>query len=204
MKRKLTVALLAVSVLGAGMSANAQNITGSKHDFSGAAWNTSGKICLPCHTPHHTTDTTAPLWNHETTVATFQQYASTTMDATVGQPDGESMACLSCHDGTVALDSFGGNTGTTLITGNALVDVDLRNDHPVSFTYDPALATTDGSLHNPATTDSGLGLQIDDDMLFSGKMQCASCHDVHNSTGLAGLLVKTNDGSDLCLTCHNK
>ncbi|HSR87319.1 MAG TPA: cytochrome c3 family protein [Pontiella sp.] len=208
MKSKLIIALLAVVGLIAAGSAYAQGITGSAHDFSGASWNTTGKICLPCHTPHHGTSVLAPLWNHAATTNSFDLYTSDTLDATVGQPSSESLACLSCHDGTVALDSFGGNaaTNSTFMTGAALVGTDLKNDHPVSFTYDDTLANTDGSLHTPSDTASGLagGGFIADDLLFGGKMECASCHDVHNSTGLDGLLVIDNAGSDLCLTCHNK
>ncbi|MDP3940203.1 MAG: cytochrome c3 family protein, partial [Deltaproteobacteria bacterium] len=33
-------------------------------------------------------------------------YTSSTMDTTPGQPDGGSVGCLSCHDGTVAFDSL--------------------------------------------------------------------------------------------------
>ena len=92
-------------------NATAQTIVGSSHDFSGqTAWNTSGEICKVCHTPHNaiTTVTNAPLWNHQMTNATFQLYTSATMNATTGQPDGSSKLCLSCHDGTVALENFGG------------------------------------------------------------------------------------------------
>ncbi|NOY60274.1 MAG: cytochrome C, partial [Calditrichaeota bacterium] len=81
------------------------------------------------------------------------------------------------------------------------------NDHPVSFTYDAALASTDGGLYDPTSQTSGLGGTIDADMLYSSKLQCASCHDVHNnhSNGTSGhLLVKSNASSALCLTCHNK
>ena len=46
-----------------------QTIVGSAHDFSDDSWNTTGQICLVCHTPHNAdvTVNNAPLWNHETT-----------------------------------------------------------------------------------------------------------------------------------------
>jgi predicted CXXCH cytochrome family protein len=205
MKKKIIVAMIAVGGLGLGWSANAQSIVGSDHDFSGEAWNGSGEICLPCHTPHNALSTLVPLWNHATSGATFTLYSSVTLDATVGQPSAASLACLSCHDGTVALDSFGGNTGTTFIGGGGHnLGTDLSNDHPVSFTYDAALATTDGGLHDPSTVNSGLGGTIDADLLLGSKMECASCHDVHNAAGLNGLLRIDNAASALCLTCHDK
>jgi len=189
-------------------------ISGSKHDFSSATWNTTvGKeICVVCHTPHNanTSVANAPLWNHAiSAVASYTLYSNAaTMNSVVGQPDGSSKLCLSCHDGTVALENFGGvTTGSNTISGTALVGTDLSNDHPISMTYDAALATTDGGLFNPTTKLSGIGgvtATINSSMLFAGKMQCASCHDVHNSGNLAGLLLKSNAGSALCLTCHNK
>ncbi len=205
--KKAAATLAAVALLLGTTSLSAQSIVGSDHDFSGKSWNNTGEICVVCHTPHNanTTVTDAPLWNHEVTTTTFTVYSSSTLDATVGQPDGASKLCLSCHDGTVALDNFGGKTtGTNFIGGGKNLGTDLSNDHPVSFTYDATLATNDGDLADPGTTNSGLGGTIADDMLIGGKMQCSSCHDVHNGSGLSNLLVKNNNASALCLTCHSK
>jgi predicted CXXCH cytochrome family protein len=58
-------------------------------------------------------------------------------------------------------------------------------------------------LFDPTTTPSGLGGTIDADMLFTAKVECASCHDVHDS-GFPSLLVMDNAASALCLTCHDK
>jgi predicted CXXCH cytochrome family protein len=172
-------------------------ITGTKHDFKAQAWS-GGEICKACHTPHNAKAVTgAVLWNHRVSVATYTTYTSSTMNATMGQPDGTSKLCLSCHDGTVALEDFGSvTTGTIKITGTALVGTDLSNDHPVSFTYDAALVTADKGLK--AVTDPNVA-----PLLFSGKVECASCHDVHG-TGIAKLLRVSNAGSALCLTCHIK
>ncbi len=205
LKKVLVSALMMVS-LSFMTSVFAQSIVGSAHDFSGQGWS-GGEICIACHTPHNADMTVAnsPLWNHEVTTATFQTYSSLTMNASVGQPDGVSKLCLSCHDGTVALDSFGGTTGTTNITGNALLGTDLRNDHPISITYDTALANADGELHDPATATTALGGTIQNDLLDGGTvLHCSACHDVHNSYGNNRLLKISNSGSQLCLTCHNK
>jgi predicted CXXCH cytochrome family protein len=205
----LTVGLLLVCGL-----ASAQSIVGTAHDFTDTGW--TGEICLPCHTPHNAynfapapdgTNELVPLWNHTQTTSNFTVYSSPsgTLNATdLTQPAGVSRACLSCHDGTVALDSFGGATGGTTIDGEANLGFDLSNDHPVSFTYDNALAGADGELHPPGTTNSGLGGTIANDMLFNNQMECGSCHDVHGTPGLPAFLIKTNAGSALCLTCHNK
>lgn len=205
--------------------ASAGTITGSAHDFSQNQGWTGGQICVACHTPHgsNTSVTTAPLWNHDVTSATYTVYSNaSTLNAAVGAPDGVSKLCLSCHDGTVALDSFGGKTGGSFMSGTKAVGSanqgSLANDHPISFTYDDTLASTDGALHPPTSTNVTIGAAgrqkpgtISTVMLFSGKVQCASCHDVHNtftdsSASLAStrLLRVTMDGSKLCLTCHNK
>lgn len=182
------------------------DIAGSKHDFSGLAWS-GGEVCLPCHTPHNadTSVSNAPLWNHELTqVVAYTLYASATLNSTPGQPGGISKLCLSCHDGTVAIDSYGGTTGSEMISAGKLIGTDLRGVHPISITYDTALSTTDSGLNDPAGTDSGLGGTIQQDLLFANQMECASCHDVHDSAGHARLLRVSNQGSGLCLTCHNK
>ena len=75
----------------------------------------------------------------------------------------------------------------------------------MSFTYDSVLAAADVELKNPATALSGVRTgTIAKDMLFADQLECASCHDVHNSYGQPKLLVKSNAGSALCLTCHIK
>ncbi len=207
--KKIQISLLVVLALLVLQTGYSQTIVGSKHDFSAQTWNTSvgGQICIVCHTPHNASLTVsdAPLWNHQTTSTTFTIYASSTTNATIGQPDASSKLCLSCHDGTVALENFGTTTtGTHFIGGVYNLGTGLNNDHPVSFTYDAALATADGGLKNPATAPSGLGGTIAQNMLIGGKLQCASCHDVHNTSGQVKLLIKANTASALCLTCHSK
>lgn len=205
---KMKHLFLALSFLAFAQIAFGQ-ISGSKHDFSNASWNqtpTGGEICKLCHIPHGGALVAgAPLWNRSLPPGPYTLYTSPTMNSTsVGQPSNSSKLCLSCHDNTIALG------GTTFIStvgtpaGYANVGTDLSNDHPISFTYDAALVALDPGL-NPITTPSGIGSgTIANTMLFSGKMECASCHDVHNSANIEHLLVKSNNNSDLCLTCHNK
>lgn len=185
----------------------AQGISGSAHDFSGSAWNASGKICVVCHTPHNAIDAgNSPLWNHEiTSVAAYTLYSNSSLDATMGQPDGVSKLCLSCHDGTVALDNFGATTtGSNYIAAAADLTDDLSDDHPVSMDYTTATASADGGLHNPSVATTSLGGTIADDLLINDKLECSSCHDAHDAAGEDALLVMSNAASALCLTCHDK
>ncbi len=135
-----------------------------------------------------------------------------TLDATMegvalDQPNGISKLCLSCHDGTIAIGTvrnrsgsggfgaaaigmngveldgsmpvgpYGENTGFTRRLGT-----DLSNDHPISFTYDTALASRDGELRDPAgeieisNRSPGVSPHIP---LDNGQVQCNSCHDPH-------------------------
>ena len=91
----------------------------------------------------------------------------------------------------------------------------LKASHPIGFTYNTALATADGSLFDPSTktVTVGSGNQtktgtVNAMLLYGGKMECDSCHDVHNTFTVGGTgtgLVKVDPaGSKICLACHNK
>jgi len=200
MKKIFVLAMALTMVLGfAGVSM--ASITTTEHWITPTSGDTG---CQVCHTPHGATTsvTDAPLWGHAVTAENFTVYSSSTLDAgPLGQPDGISKLCLSCHDGVTAI------TGTTLMTGDKAIGLgtegSLANDHPISFTYDATLATTDGDLWDPTSQPSGLGSTIDADLLFSHKLQCASCHDVHDNSN-DPFLRMSNTESALCLTCHNK
>jgi predicted CXXCH cytochrome family protein len=207
MKHTASKTLVALPVLAFAALAPTQasaSIVGSSHDFSTQLrFRASGEVCVFCHTPHRlATDSSqiAPLWNRATTMASFTLYSSASLNATPGQPDSNSKACLSCHDGTVAIDTFGGRTGMTIISGSRLLSTDLSNDHPVSFTYDAALATADGGLVTPASA-SAVSPGIP---LFAGKLQCSSCHQVHDNSTHPPFLRADRAGSQLCLRCHTK
>jgi predicted CXXCH cytochrome family protein len=179
------------------------NIQGSAHDFSSRGWS-NGEICLPCHTPHsaNTIVMEAPLWNHEVTTATYTVYSSPTMIGTALAPRGMSKLCLSCHDGTVAVDSFGGMTGAEMVNGAALIGTSLADDHPISIYWSHQNELQNGTCvkcHNPRPTDFNPILP-----LFDRYIECATCHDVHNKTNNVKLLRKPLLNSEICLHCHGK
>lgn len=76
--------------------------------------NTTAEVCVFCHTPHGANPNTIgtpgapPLWNRTVGASgAYTIYTSPNFDGTnSGQPQGVSLACLSCHDGTIALDSL--------------------------------------------------------------------------------------------------
>ena len=81
--------------------------TGSKMD---AYRNDYGEVCVYCHTPHGAhAHINLPLWNRTikaTTYATYAQLGTSSLTQQVVQPGASSLACLSCHDGQVAVDSI--------------------------------------------------------------------------------------------------
>ena len=216
--------------------------------------NTEEEICVFCHTPHAAnTSVAGPLWNRNLSTATYDTYNSGSLDATpagvaLDQPNGISKLCLSCHDGTIAIGTvrvLNGNwaTGTINMSGTnsdgtmpdgpigatsgytRRLGTDLRNDHPISLTFNTALAQRDGELRDPASQpfignrSSGNSPHVP---LEKGQVQCNSCHDPHireasdptvnikflrlnrfqkvspNSTAFD----ETND--IICLACHDK
>ena len=198
-----TVVSYGQSTLGPGVMGTSLTVAGLPHNFSTAAWNpynyttTLGQqICQPCHTPHNgQTGLEAPLWNHQMSTASYTLYESIKDNTTMGVTaiDGSSALCLSCHDGTVALSAFGGQTATNYLTGGANFGNDLSNDHPISINYASALA---GGY---TATTKAVSTMLD----ANGKVQCTSCHGAHsNSRGYQ--LRMSNRGSALCLACHSK
>ncbi len=76
---------------------------------------------------------------------------------------------------------------------------DLSDDHPISIEYDPF---SDPGLHPEAhVAQAGLKLFLEDG---TQRVQCATCHDPHDLNEGTGLLRMDNNGSRLCLTCHDK
>lgn len=206
------IAVLAFAITGFGQG----TIVGSSHDFSGATWNptngSTNEICIVCHTPHQADASYQPLWDHSTTIVDFSAnlYSSTTFDGTATNPQGTSRLCLSCHDGTVALENFGGTTtGTNFIAATAEVGVggDLSHEHPISFDYLATHPDVGTGLSDPDAANANLGgSTISGELLFGGSIECGSCHDVHNNgpATAVSLLRVDNSNSDLCRTCHTK
>jgi len=203
-KFNYTIALvLSFGLYGYSVTPATAAITGTAHDLSGGA----GQVCVTCHTPHNaqaTANQLIPLWNHATTAtATYTVYASPTssIDGVISQPSGVSKACLSCHDGTVATDAYGGTfdpaggTPAKKLSGGKNLGTDLSNDHPVSVTYvDPELV--------PIASIPAGGVELFG-TAGNETVECASCHDVHDNT-LGKFMRVTTVGSALCKSCHAK
>lgn len=203
-------------------------ITGTVHDLSSAS---TPEVCAFCHTPHFAnTNVAGPLWNRYVDLGkVYTLYSSSTMDSIPEHPDAfsPSILCLGCHDGTLGtaiVNTYVGSDKHDLVNapgsggipdatswpncrrchGEMYGDppaqwlgTDLSNDHPIGMVY--PTAAQDPELHVPPSTDQGWF----DVPLFSGRVECSSCHAVHDPT-ITPFLRKPMAGSALCVTCHIK
>lgn len=137
-----------------------------------------------------------------------------------GRPTGYSRLCLSCHDGTIALGSVLNRQGSGGLNGaiqmeyptgqppagpfgsipvgegptsqnTRLLGRDLRNDHPISMTFDTELLSKDIEFVNPGppvrrpftqstpTPLSPLRRATGNNNDVFDSVQCTSCHNPH-------------------------
>lgn len=169
------------------------------------------------------------LWNRssETLNYNYTMYSSSTLTTGIqidAKPKGLTLMCMSCHDGVTTIqnilhyaggyavtaidpsfdqigDQFQGgplfgwgiNIGEGVNPGDT---INLGNDHPVSFSWVSGLP----GINDPDTVTKkwANGLK-----LFNNRMECSTCHDVHDPTNSPFLRV-SNGSSGMCITCHNK
>ena len=161
------------------------------------------------------------LWNHTlSSVSTYGVYTSGTfaaygtdiseLGALNGAGYSTSNLCLSCHDGTVAVDSWyapvTGNTYQPLPQNTFFMPTksqikDLTNTHPVNFTYYNAPWLSAAGVLAPANSSSVDGAGVIP--LENGKMQCWTCHDAHNgASGIFEQNFPTQLSGSFCTYCH--
>jgi len=107
-----------------------------------------------------------------------------------GSIDRVSMTCLSCHDGTMAAK---GNVKAGIFTHGVAISsprYDDKGSHPIGVKYREAMRR--GGLLRPKEL---LNPKI---RLISGKVGCASCHDIYSK--LPNMVVL--EGDSLCKECH--
>lgn len=150
---------------------------------------------------------------------------------------GVSMLCMSCHDGNTAMNAYSGLRNgaaldipgsnsfqdtagiTTAIAGGANLaggngagggEVDMSNHHPIGMVWadvvaaDAEIATSDTEFLDASGVSIGVNIA---GLLYDGKMECVTCHDVHNTQNEVGaerFLWVSNNNSAFCLTCHLK
>jgi predicted CXXCH cytochrome family protein len=185
--------LLAAAIFTVPAHGQQQAMTGGAHDFR--ADKSQGDLCGACHTPSAPGAERAMGWSRPLRGG-YQVYDTLVnpdfKGGLVDLADGgqASLLCLSCHDGTVA----SGALADASVRGASALGADLRNDHPVGFSY---------SLSQMAKPRELLAVPASSLKLFgaSRRVECPTCHDVHAGVGRP-LLRISNDNSRLCLGCH--
>jgi len=215
--RAVPLGLAVLLAVGMVQAAKISDVRSTKHNLSATGTGTlkatsETQVCVFCHTPHSADITVpSPLWNRKLSTATYTPYTSSSIEASAAEmaaaPGGSSKLCLSCHDGTMAIDTVNvlngasnptiamkiggvatspaymppGSGATSGYTRN--LGINLSNDHPISFTYNSTLATNDGELRAPDGATVGnrvAGVSPKPKMpLENNQMQCATCHDPH-------------------------
>ena len=142
MLRKLSAALLAITMLLPATANAGRGVLASPHNLSAGGPNPAYafdeiRVCVFCHTPHNARPTSlAPLWNRELPpedqYAMYQSpYFAAKVTPAPNRPTGASRVCLSCHDGTLALNRYGGPVlGTSgaahFLSGSANLTTNLK------------------------------------------------------------------------------
>ena len=186
--RKRAVGLLSASALILGMIAAQQDATAgianTRHNLGSSNRNGSGKtvptvpgnamdgdihttstdeICVFCHTPHGGENSVAPLWNKGITglLNNYTVYSSGTMQGTASLGlTNMSLACLSCHDGTQAMDNMINQPGSNGYTqaGASLANVNPNNGWPTGDTNGGIMNGVHGNQQGADLSNTGVGL----------------------------------------------
>jgi Doubled CXXCH motif (Paired_CXXCH_1) len=158
---------LILMVMSFAATVQAAGITSTKHNLSTTGTGNNklsagtDQICVFCHTPHGSdTSAAVPLWNKKLPSTTYAVYnsvaasATSTIDGQILTVGSVSLACLSCHDGTQAMDNMMNAPGSggynaagaipagwtwtgssTMPAGITNIGADLKNDHPIGIQY---------------------------------------------------------------------
>ena len=212
----LVAAALALMTPTVALAAGA--LVNSKHDLSSASTGpnksaTQNQLCVFCHVAHNSAPAVGrPLWNHSMTSQALSWNPGTTVRGTTLPTDitstalNGSRACMSCHDGTIALGDL--LNGSFPVTGanvdangklnsgvNHLIPGSMQTNHPLGVkqptTVIPGFT---GFKSVPATN----AVNYDG----NGYVQCDSCHNPHDNT-FPPFLKIDNTQSTICTTCHN-
>ncbi len=224
MKKVLLITLVLIFVATSAFAV----ISTSKHNLTAAGGQTtratSGNLssCQFCHTPHHAVvgAGTAPLWNRSLPGGSYTLYGAgfTLASTTVNQPGANSLTCLSCHDGTVSIGDVAVGTDETTFVGNVVGAGDgrlssasstyfgtsLTREHPVGVVYitgnSAGLNTVISGGTNP--TINNKKWKIYGGGAGTGRVECGSCHDPHNTTAGETPFLKDTRNT-MCSDCHS-
>jgi hypothetical protein len=209
--------VVAAYTAGSGIRNSPHDLSTGSTYYSASRYNPEREtnVCIFCHVPFESVNTSGitgePQWTHApSAIIRFAIYSSGSekltdpnhrLSAGVSRGPGPiSKLCLGCHDGSVAVNRYGSLAGNSYISDSYKIgrNGDLSNHHPIGFIY---AAVVDDEINMFAS----LAGQPVEALLRDGRMECVTCHDVHNSQNTGErLLWITDRKSGLCCTCHRK
>jgi len=168
----------------------AMGLIGSAHDFRRADGEPMD-LCTPCHTPHVALHRASWRDHGGPVHDSIRPYHADGVEL-----DDSSLLCLSCHDGVFASDVF--SFAHAITPGRQLagswIGPGSLTSHPVGVRY----PHSEGRYHPASIVTADERIKLP-----GGRVQCISCHDPHNTRRMGGMLVSSNEGSRLCLACHD-
>lgn len=193
------------------------------------------EVCIFCHTPHGALSDIgvgrqAPLWNQNLSAATYTLYDGVWSKTFQGYdaldrkrpngPTGYSKLCLSCHDGTLAMNSFANAPGYrststveyTYATGYKAASATIPGSIPVANVLDSSAT----SMYSGDTPLTGTNLQNDhpisftyDSWLFSNDKELKDPTTIGTNYDTTGIRLYWDNELTLltnkvqCTSCHN-
>lgn len=237
----LLLITLGLLVAGLAQAAKISDVRGTLHNLSSSTTyvrngvtenvparnikaSSETEVCIFCHTPHSNQSNTTALWNRDmsgTTYSSTNTYNSSSMDATAAElqagPGGSSKLCLSCHDGTMAIDKVSINidvAGTVSSNNNTIAMVNGSGAALTSPVYMPTGAGKDSGF----TRNLGTNLSNDHPISFTYSAALVSQDGELNTpaaTNTVGGIVMNRmggkerpvlpleNGKVQCATCHD-
>ena len=188
------------------------------HNATGAELgiaNGNANLCMSCHNPTGAASTmpftnamkaipgtsgNSHAWNKLSTNATYETNLTTDAEMLL-RVTNDTIVCSTCHnqhDQTYppflrisnSGDALCKNCHTARNIARYSDNSSNKGSHPVGISY-PLL----DSRFNATPSDPSI-------LVVNSKVECTSCHDVHNSASSDGNLLRATNNDNLCTSCH--
>ena len=141
------------------------------------------QVCVYCHTPHGASSAVkAPLWNRTVNAASsYNTYTSASLSQEAVAPGDASLTCLSCHDGSLPVDSIINmpgsglyNAAQNLVVSNTFLDAWDNVNSALQMGFGPNCGNSP-CFHSPLGQEGNTAEQTG---------TCMECHNNDNSFGI--------------------
>ncbi len=156
--------------------------------------NVDSSLCLACHRQHaQKNDCQHPLGHAKSPIpkAILDAGGKTS-------PDGHAIFCQTCHE------PHGAQNAWMLVLPPSQLCVACHTDKAPEAS--PPAGAPAHRIGNTYTDFKPPAALVNERATFgpNGELSCLSCHRLHDASGVRPLLIRKNDGSSLCLDCHEK